>query len=154
MLSTSKHEILSAVKRIQKGELKRVLKSGRQGELVRFRFFLKKKSGGSRGGAAIPAGAVGGGRSPPMSSCKIPKKPLKSPLRRFERAEGDLMRFRFFEKKNGGSRGDAAPPAGGVGGRGGVSPPCHCVRFQKSLKLPLSTLNLPLSLPPAPLSPS
>ena len=52
-----------------------------------------------------------------MSSCKISKKPLKPPSRRFKRAERALVRFGFKKKR--GVKGGAAPPRGG----GGAPPP-------------------------------
>ena len=68
-----------------------------------------------------------------MSSCKISKKPLKLPSRRFKRAERGFSAFWIKKKKKRGVKGGRSPPAGGVGGEA-EPPPCHCVRFQKSLQ--------------------
>ena len=52
---------------------------------------LKKRGG--RGGAQPPPRGGLGAESPPMSSCKISKKLLKLPSRRFKRAERGLSAF-------------------------------------------------------------
>ena len=54
-----KEELRGERKEGSKRSIKQCLKSGRNGDLVRFWLF-KKKSGGSRGGAVPLAGGVGG----------------------------------------------------------------------------------------------
>ena len=73
-----------------------------------------------------------------MSSCKISKKPLKPPSRRFKRAERGLSAFWVLKKKRG-VKGGRSPPAGGVGG-GGAPPMSLC-------KIPKKPPNFPLNTP-------